>query len=191
MRFVCSLLAGVMLATTPLSAQTPGEPLRPYRINPGDEIEIYVWGEERLQRTVKVLPDGTFSFPLVGSVQALGKLPSEIEAAVSQGLRSQYREQVPQVTASVRAAAGMQFSVTGKVRSQGTFSPARYVNVLEALAMAGGPAEFADLNNVTILRKQGDRLSTIRVRLNDVLKGQVRDNLDLPQIQTGDTVIVP
>lgn len=38
-------------------------PPQPYRINAGDELEINVWGEERLQRTVRVLPDGTFSFP--------------------------------------------------------------------------------------------------------------------------------
>src|SRR5882724_4329905 len=40
----------------------------PYRINPGDELEILVWGDERLQRSVLVLPDGTFAFPLVGQV---------------------------------------------------------------------------------------------------------------------------
>jgi polysaccharide export outer membrane protein len=46
-----------------------------YRINPGDEVEILVWGDERLQRVVRILPDGTFAFPLVGQVAAAGKLP--------------------------------------------------------------------------------------------------------------------
>ena len=41
----------------------------PYRINPGDELEVYVWGEDRLRRVVKVLPDGSFSYPLVGRVE--------------------------------------------------------------------------------------------------------------------------
>ena len=50
-----------------------------YRINPGDELEILVWGDERLQRSVLVLPDGTFAFPLVGQVQAIGRLPSSIQ----------------------------------------------------------------------------------------------------------------
>ena len=42
----------------------PSAPLKAYRINPGDEIEVYVWGDERLQRALKVLPDGSISFPL-------------------------------------------------------------------------------------------------------------------------------
>lgn len=166
---------------------------REYRINPGDELEIYVWGEERLQRVVKVLPDGTFSFPLVGQVNALNRLPSDIEALVSQGLRSQYRDQVPQVTVSVKAPSGLQFTVAGKVRSPGVFTPGRYVNVLEAVGMAGGPAEFADLGGIAIIRKQGSRLVVMKVRLSDVLKGNPsdRDLAGLPQIESGDSVIVP
>jgi polysaccharide biosynthesis/export protein len=119
--------------------QAPGA----YRINPGDELEIYVWGEDKLPKSVRVLPDGTFGFPLVGQVDARGRLPSEIEALITRGLESSYRGAVPQVTVSVRNPSGMQFSVIGKVRSPGTFTPGRYVNALEALSMAGGPTEFA------------------------------------------------
>ena len=171
----------------------PAAELRAYRINPGDEVEVYVWGEERLQRTVKVLPDGTFSFPLVGQINALNKLPRDIEAEVARGLKPQYRDSVPQVTVSVRAPTGLQFSVAGKVKSPGAFTPGRYVNVLEALTMAGGPAEFADVGGVTILRKSGGGLTAIKVRLSDVLKGNPsqRDLAGLPQLESGDTVIVP
>ena len=113
-----------------------------YRINPGDELEVFVWGEDRLQRKVLVLPDGTFAFPLVGQVSAAGRLPSDIERIITAGLQSQYRGSVPQVTVSVSKANGYQFSVIGKVKSPGTFTPGRYVNALEALAIAGGPTEF-------------------------------------------------
>lgn len=178
------------------TAATPASPtLRPYRVNPGDELEIYVWGEERLQRVIRVLPDGTFSFPLAGRIDALNKLPSEIEAQITKGLAAQYRDQVPQVTVSVRAPSGMQVSVIGKVRAPGSFTPGKYINVLEAIGMAGGPSEFADVANVTILRKQGDHLVPIKVRLTDALKGSPsRRDLSaagLPELQSGDTVIVP
>jgi polysaccharide export outer membrane protein len=164
-----------------------------YRINAGDELDIFVWGEDRLQRSVRVLPDGTFSFPLVGKVDALNALPSEIEARITKGLESQYRTAVPQVTVSVKTPAGLQFSVLGKVRSPGTFTPGRYVNVLEALSFAGGPAEFAQLGNVVIIRKTPTGAQAIRVKLNDVLKGSVTDinNETLPLVRGGDTVIVP
>lgn len=189
------LSVGGTSAAVPAFAQEVSAPasLRPYRINPGDDIEIYVWGEERLQRSVRVLPDGTFSFPLVGQVDALNKLPREIETAITTGLKSQYRDNVPQVTVTVKAAAGLQFTVAGKVKMPGAFTPGRYVNVLEALMMAGGPADFADVGGVTILRKTGGHMSAIKVRLTDLLKGNPsqRDLAGLPQLESGDTVIVP
>src|SRR5947208_6772608 len=74
----------------------------PYRINPGDELEILVWGDERLQRSVLVLPDGTFAFPLFGQVNAAGRLPTDIERVITTGLQPQYKGPVPQVTVSVK-----------------------------------------------------------------------------------------
>lgn len=197
----CMLAVASTLPAVPAVAQqaaaaaATGAPPQPraYRINPGDELEIYVWNEERLGRNVKVLPDGTFSFPLVGQVNALNKLPKEVEQQIFNGLKSQYRDNVPQVTVSVKAPVGMQFSIAGKVRAPGAFTAGRYVNVLEALALAGGPADFADVGNIRILRKSGTGLDVIRVRLTDVLKGNPsdRDLAGLPQIESGDTVIVP
>ena len=179
--------------TAAAPAASAGQQLRAYRISPGDELEVYVWGEERLQRSIKVLPDGTFSFPLVGQVNANNKLPSDVEQDISRGLRSQFRDTVPQVTVSVKTPVGVQFSIAGKVRSPGAFASGRYINVLEALAMAGGPGEFADMGNVRILRKSGNGLIVLKVRLSDILKGNPSDHdlSGLPQLQSGDTVIVP
>ncbi len=101
---------------------------------------------------------------------------------------------MPQVTVSVVAASGMQFSVMGRVKSPGTFSPGRYVNVLEALSMAGGPGEFANLDNVVIIRKSGEQLTTLNVRLAPLFKAGVdaKDvaRANILRIETGDTVIV-
>ena len=164
-----------------------------YRINPGDELDVLVWGDERLQRSVRVLPDGTFAFPLVGQVVAAGRLPSELERIITAGLQPQYRGQVPQVTVSVKNPSGFQFSVVGKVRTPGTFTPGRYVNALEALSIAGGTNEFADLGNIRIIRKSGNDLLTIRVRVVDALRGSGGrlSATDIPQILSGDTLVVP
>ncbi len=166
-----------------------------YRVNPGDVLEIFVWGEERLQREVRVLPDGTFAFPLAGQIDAKNRLPRELENVISRGLESQYRGAVPQVTVSVKNPSGLQFSVVGKVRNPGTFTPGRYINALEALSIAGGPTEFAQLGGVVIIRKEATGLRAFRVRLNDVLKGSPSANdlspSAIPDIQSGDTVVVP
>jgi polysaccharide export outer membrane protein len=165
----------------------------PYRINPGDELEVLVWGDERLQRDVLVLPDGTFAFPLVGQVSAAGRLPTEIERVITAGLQPQYKGPVPQVTVSVKKPSGYQFSVIGKVRAPGTFTPGRYVNALEAIAIAGGPSEFAQTSNVKVIRKAGDQLFVLPVRLQDALRGDTSrlGPNDIPRIESGDTLVVP
>jgi polysaccharide export outer membrane protein len=163
----------------------------PYRINPGDELEIHVWGDERLQRDVLVLPDGTFSFPLVGQINAAGRLPSDLERVITAGLQPQYKGPVPQVTVSVKKASGYQFSVVGKVHTPGSFTPGRYVNVLEALAIAGGPSEFANLGGARLIRKIGDRMVVVPLRLQDAMKGDVAALNQIPRIESGDTLVVP
>jgi polysaccharide export outer membrane protein len=182
----------ISLSSTAPAQQTPAAVGVAYRINPGDELDIHVWGDERLQRSVRVLPDGTFAFPLVGHVVAAGRLPAELQRIITNGLQAQYRGQVPQVTVSVKNPSGFQFSVIGKVKGPGTFTPGRYINALEALSLSGGPTEFADLQNVRIVRKDGDSLRTIRVRLGDVLRGLSGSSAsENPQIASGDTLIVP
>ncbi len=190
---VVTMSIALGLATSAVSAaDAPKAINRPYTINPGDEIEIYVWGEERLQRQVRILPDGSFAFPLVGRVIAAGKSPSAIETEISQGLKTQYRGEVPQVTVSVKAPSGMTFSMVGRVRSPGNFTPGRYLNIMEAIALSGGPDEFANLDNVTIIRKTATGITLIKLRLSAAFKGSPNITAEmLPQIETGDTVIVP
>ena len=194
LRFLTIIFFGLtaLASGAAVAAEAPKATLRSYAINPGDEIEIYVWGEERLQRVVRILPDGSFSFPLVGRIVAAGKLPGAIETEISQGLKTQYRGEVPQVTVSVKSPSGLTFSVLGRVRSPGTFTPGRYINIIEALSLSGGPDEFANLDNVTIIRKTGTGINVMKVRLSAAFKG-ARDLTveSLPQIEGGDTVIVP
>jgi polysaccharide export outer membrane protein len=178
-----------------VNAKAPGQATSTYRISAGDVIDVYVWGDERLQRSLTILPDGTFGFPLAGTVMAAGHTTNDVEAELSRLLAPQYKGVGPQVTVSVNKSTGMQISVIGKVRGPGTFSPTRYVTVLEALALAGGPTEYADLSNVVILRNQGGKSTVVRSRLGGILKGRPTDSDlsgdGLPQLQAGDTVVVP
>jgi len=178
---------------TPVAGAKPAAST--YRISPGDQLQIYVWGDERLQRSLTVLPDGTFAFPLAGTIQAAGHTPNEIEDTLSKLLAPQYKGVPQQVTVSVAAPAGMQYSVIGKVRAPGNFSPTRYVNVLNALAQAGGPTDFADIGNIIIMRTTGGHSQVIRTHLSNIFKGKPSDSdmsaASVPLIQAGDTVIVP
>jgi polysaccharide biosynthesis/export protein len=181
--------AGTAVATQPTPAVSS------YRINPGDELEIYVWGEERLQRVLRVLPDGTIAFPLVGQLRVAGYLPQQVEAMITERLGSQYRGEVPFVTVSVRNPSGLQFSVMGKVRSPGSFNPGRYITVLEALSLAGGPAEFANLDSVVVISRRDGQVTTSTVRLNSLFRAGANnrdvERANLVQIMPGDVIIVP
>ncbi len=182
--------AGAVHAQAPAKASSAT-----YRISPGDQLDIYVWGDERLQRSMNVLPDGSIAFPLAGTVAAAGHTPVEVEGELSKLLAPQYKGVAPQVTVSVKASTGMQISVIGKVRAPGSFTLTRYVDLIGALALAGGTTDFADVGNIVVLRHQGDRTTVIRARLSGILKGKPSDD-DLsasavPQLVAGDTVIVP
>jgi polysaccharide export outer membrane protein len=178
---------------SPVSTAAAASATMPYRINSGDELEISVWGDERLQRVVLVLPDGSFAFPLVGQVAAVGRLPAELERIITAGLQPQYRGPVPQVTVAVKKPSGYQFSVVGKVRNPGTFTPGRYVNALEALAIAGGPTEFAQTGGIRLIRKSGGDLTVVQVRLADALRGDFSrvSPSQIPHIESGDTLVIP
>lgn len=203
--FTVALAAGALFGASSAVAQAPATangpspsgvtvvapPQASYAINPGDELEIYVWGEERLQRVLRVLPDGTVAFPLVGQLYVQGLLPQNVEKLVGERLKSQYRGDVPNVTVSVRSPAGLQFSVMGKVRSPGSFTPGRYVTVLDAVSLAGGPAEFANLDNVVIIRQQGGKLTTLRAKLSSLFRGGDVDRANIVPLVPGDIVIVP
>lgn len=199
MKKLAAIGLGLVLASQGIAAPPPvtviGKGVPTYRLSAGDQIEVYVWGDERLQRALSVLPDGTFAFPLVGTVHAAGRTPTDIEGELSKRLAGQYKGEPPQVTVSVRQPSGMQVSVIGKVRSPGTFTPTRYVTVLDILALAGGPTDFADMSNVVILRHEGDHTAVIRTRMGGLLKGKPSSEdlsgAGLPQLMAGDTVVVP
>jgi polysaccharide export outer membrane protein len=187
----------------PLAVAAPSLPAPPgkaatigYAINAGDELDVFVWGEERMQRPVRVQPDGTFTFPLAGRIVAKGRDVDDIAAEIRERISTNYRSAPPDVTVSVREAVGMRFYVLGKVRTPGSFSSASALSVLQALSLAGGPAEFADLRNAVILRKTATGEMVERVQIAKLLKGArslpngaLQDSL--PVLLSGDVLVVP
>jgi polysaccharide export outer membrane protein len=167
-----------------------------YLVNAGDDLDIFVWGEERMQRVVRVQPDGTFSFPLAGTIQARDRNVTDIAAEIRERITVNYRSSVPDVTVSVRDAIGMRFYVVGKVRTPGSYTSGTSVNILQALSMAGGTAEFADIKNAVILRQTPTGQIVEPVKLSSVLKGGRAMNAGvltnaLPMLLSGDVLVIP
>lgn len=185
LRLASAGLALAILIAVPVPGVAQGLPS--YLLNPGDELEIDVWREVDLQRTVMVRPDGKFSFPLTGEVNAAGRTPAEVQAEVTSKLRNYIPEAV--VTVTVTGIGGNQVYVIGQVNNPGTFIMNPQLNVLQALSSAGGMTAFASANDIIILRTSGERQQTLSFRYNDIARGR-----DLEQnilLEAGDVIIVP
>jgi len=167
-----------------------------YRINAGDELDIFVWGEERMQRAVRVLPDGTFAFPLAGTIAASNRTAREISADLRERIAKNYRNAPPDVTVSVRDTSGMRFYVLGRVKTPGSYTSVRQINVLQALSVAGGLAEFANIKKAVILRQTPNGQVVEHLHISGILKGgRSLDSEDLvnalPVLKSGDVLVIP
>ena len=167
-----------------------------YRINAGDELDIFVWGEDRMQRAVRVQPDGTIAFPLAGTIKAVDRNVTDVAAEIRERIAVNYRSTVPDVTVSVRDADGMRFYVVGKVRTPGSYTSGTAMNVLQAVSMAGGTTDFADVKNAVILRQTPAGQVVEPVKLSTLLKGgRALDAgalaTPLPILLSGDVLVIP
>lgn len=158
-----------------------------YRIQPGDVLEVSVWKEESLLKQVLVRPDGGISFPLVGNVSAAGKSVDELQDLITERLTKYIPD--PVVTVSTQALTGNKIYVIGKVARPGEIVANRYMDVVQALSVAGGMTPFAAANKVKVLRRENGVMTAIPFRYGDIENGE-----DLEQniiLQSGDVVLVP
>ncbi|MBQ0719276.1 MAG: polysaccharide biosynthesis/export family protein [Gammaproteobacteria bacterium] len=163
------------------------ESLRTYPLQPGDALRIQVWGESELAQEVLIAPDGTFSFPLVGSVAAAGRSADEVQSELA--LRLEKFVPDANVNLSVVNTSGNVIYVLGQVARPGQFPMPGHFNVTQALSVAGGMTPFASVNDIRILRDRAGIKSTFVFRYSDVEKGLLLEqNIDLV---SGDVVIVP
>lgn len=162
-------------------------PREPYTINPGDLLEISVWKEPDLQRQVLVRPDGAFSFPLSGDVVAMGRTVEAVRQELAERLSTFIPDLV--VTVTVAEINGNKIYVIGQVNTPGTFVVNPRVDVIQALAIAGGMTPFAESNDIKILRRRNGTQAILRFRYNDIIKGENLEQNVL--LEVGDVVLVP
>lgn len=179
------LLSGSVMATGPAQAQ--GVQPADYLLHAGDKIEISVWKEMDLQRETIVRPDGKFSFPLTGEIQAQGRTVDQIRADIGAKLVKYIPE--PVVTVSVIGIDGNRIYIIGQVNKPGSYVMNPQINVLQALSLAGGATPYAALNDIIVIRGAGASQKTLTFRYNDVSKGRsLEQNI---QLESGDVVVVP
>jgi len=170
-------------ATLPSTDPSDGQ----YTIGPGDVLNIAVWQNADLTQTVGVLPDGTISFPLIGSITAAGKTVSAIKQEVTEKLAPFVTE--PVVSVWVNSVQSMIIYVIGKVNRPGHYGLNANITVLQALAMAGGLNTFAEEDSIKVFRKEGGNTSIFGFNYSDVSAGKkLEQNITLKR---GDVIVVP
>lgn len=159
-----------------------------YRIGPEDVLDIAVWKNVELTRTVPVRPDGMISLPLINDVRAVGLTPLELREVLAKRLEEYIPS--PQVSVIVSAVHSFKVSVIGEVGFPGRHEIRSGTTVLDALAMSGGLKEFAARSRIVVMRQDG-RGGTKRLPFNydnAITEGGESENFSL---RPGDIVVVP
>ena len=158
-----------------------------YYLGPEDELEISIWNEDNLTKKVLVRPDGRFSFPLAGEIQASGMTPSQVRQEIESKISKYIPD--PVVTIMVTKVSSYKIYVIGQVKKAGIFEVGRFVDVIQALAMAGGLTPFASEDNIKILRTIKGKHHVINFKYSEIKKG--RNLGQLIGLQSGDVIVVP
>jgi polysaccharide biosynthesis/export protein len=179
---ILSSLAGMAVADN-----STADTHRVYHLQPGDTIEVSVWKEVDLQREILVRPDGEFTFPLAGDIDAAGKSVEDVRAMLVDRLKKYLPS--PAVTVALKTIGGNRIYVLGKVNHAGEFLFVHSLDVMQAISLAGGATPYAALNDIVILRRENGQQQAFSFRYLDVAHG--RDLSQNIELQSGDTVVVP
>ncbi|NWG87699.1 MAG: polysaccharide biosynthesis/export family protein [Hydrogenophilaceae bacterium] len=181
----------VVAAEKPPEPQTEPqtEPPSPnaYRLHEGDALEVSVWREDNLHKELRILPDGSITFPLAGRVEVAGLTTTEAEAKISARIEQYLTD--PVVTVVITGINGSRVYVLGNVVKPGPVILDVPMTLLQALSLAGGLGKFADNDAIKILRSTQGGREILKVRYSDLIKAKDLST-DYP-LQAGDTILVP
>lgn len=155
-----------------------------YVIGPEDVLDIFVWKEESLTKTVPVRIDGKISLPLLDDIQAAGLTPLQLKEDITKRLTGFVDN--PTVTVTVKEANSYRVFISGEVKQPGIVHIRSEITLVKLIIMAGGFTEWANKRNILIITKESGRTRRVTVNYNKIIDGDIPDIV----IRPGDTVIV-
>lgn len=155
-----------------------------YIIGPEDVLNVYVWREESMTKTVPVRIDGKISLPLVDDIQAAGLTPLKLKEIVAEKLKNFIDN--PTVTITVIEANSYKIYISGEVKSPGVMRIRSQTTLLKAIIMAGGFTEWANKRKILIITTENGQEKRIIANYNKIIDGDVPDVV----INRGDTIVV-
>jgi polysaccharide biosynthesis/export protein len=181
---------GWCLAAQDSSSTVQGCPAA-YVIGPEDVLDISIWKNADISRTVPVRPDGKISLPLLNDVQAAGLSPLQLRETLTKALTAYIPE--PAVSVLVREVHSFKVTVIGQVKTPGRYELKDRATVLDVLALAGGPTEYAVRNRIVVMRH--DQSSSVQIPFPyDRMMTKPGAKTDAPDnfcVKPGDVILVP
>ena len=170
-----------------LAQEEAPAPQGAYQIGVGDVLSVSVWKNPELSSQVPVRPDGMIALTLVGEVEVAGSTPSQVRQVLNQ--RYSKFVTAPTISVVVNEINSMKMFTVGEVNNSGAYDIVQPTRLMQALAMAGGLTEYANKDNILVLRQEGDAEKRLMVSIKGITNGKKpADNIVL---QPGDTVVVP
>lgn len=186
MRAIGGIVTAVLLLSMAFPVLAPAQqpaPVGSYLLGPGDVIEISVWGNDDLSRTVTVRPDGRISLPLLGAIPVEGLTPEQLQSRLTL-LYKRYVKN-PQITVIIVQFRKLKVAVLGMVRTPATYDLAPGSTVLDAIVLAGGLTDRAAPTQAKLIR---DARTVLPLDLLKVLAVDPAENLVL---KDRDAILVP
>ena len=181
---VFAMAAATALAQAPSAPNGGAGEAIPFVLGPSDVIRVWVWKEADLTTSVMVWPNGKVSLPLVGELDVAGRTPGAVEKEIKERLAAYVDAPVVVIVEQINSP---RISVLGEVNAPNRFLLQQQLTVLDAIALAGGFTEFADRDEVIVLRREGAGVRRITVNLRRLLDDGAEALLLL---RPGDTVYV-
>lgn len=178
-----------MTAAQPVDLQsvaTVAAPAAEYRIGVGDKLDVRVFQVADLSfEELVVDTSGNINMPLIGGVRGAGRTAGEMSADIAERLATRYLRD-PQVTVTVKEAASQKVTVDGAVTKPGVYEMRGSTSLLQAVAMAEGPTNVADLTQVAVFRTLDGQRSVAVFDLAAIRQGRASD----PAVFGDDVIVV-
>lgn len=172
---------GAASPLNPLNAVDPN-----YRIAPNDLMEFNVFGVPDMKRDVRVNASGEVSLPLIGQIPVAGLTAQAAERLIATKYEEKYLRD-PQVSLFIKEFTTQRVAIEGAVLRPGIYPMSGQLTLLRALALSGGFAPYADINQIVVYRSgAGGAREQFTYDLDKVRAGQVKD----PDIRSDDVIVV-
>jgi polysaccharide biosynthesis/export protein len=173
----------IVPSTTAASAAS----LTNYKITANDLLEVEVFGVDDLKRTVRVNMAGGITIPLVGMIQVGGLSATEAEALIAARYKDSYLQN-PQVSVFIKEFTTQRITIDGAVNKPGIYPLSGQITLLRALALAGGGAQLANLEEVLLFRSNGtaNAQEVLKYDVKKIRNGEMQD----PPLRGDDLIVV-